>query len=110
MGGVSSPLTEEAVEAFCEAALDEIFEATVFFLSLPSSARFACRAAFEADTMANVGTISKVFWCLRTKKISAGHQGLSIGRIPGEGKKRRVERAHLYGQYSVADESSDLVK
>lgn len=51
MGGVSSPLTEEAVEALLEAALDPTLEATVFFLSLPSSARLACRAAFEADTM-----------------------------------------------------------
>ena len=51
MGGVSSPLTEDADEALFEAALDETFDATVFFLSLPSSARLACRAAFEADTI-----------------------------------------------------------
>lgn len=97
MGGVSSPLTEEAVEAFCEAALDEIFEATVFFLSLPSSARFACRAAFEADTMVNIGTISKVFLVPENKERC--QRGLSIERrIPSEDKKRPVKRAHLYGQ------------
>lgn len=57
MGGVSSPLTEEAVEALLEAALDPTLEATVFFLSLPSSARLACRAAFEADTISCVGLV-----------------------------------------------------
>lgn len=40
-GGVSSPLTEDAEDAFFEAALDESFDVAVFFLSFPSSARFA---------------------------------------------------------------------
>ena len=62
MGGVSSPLTDDAEEALLEAALEPTLEATVFFLSFPSSARLACRAAFEADTiLVFVATIENLY-------------------------------------------------
>ena len=50
-GGVSSPLTEDAEDPFCDAFLEASLEAGVFFLSVPASARFAWRAAFDAETM-----------------------------------------------------------
>ena len=37
----SSPLTDDAVEAFLDAARDDSFEAAVFLGSLPSAARLA---------------------------------------------------------------------
>lgn len=51
-GGVSSPLTDEAEEAFCEVAFEESLEVGVFFfVSVPASARLAWRAAFDAETI-----------------------------------------------------------
>ena len=59
MGGVSSPLTDEASEpaseTFFDAFLDAAFETTVFLGSFPSATRFAWRAAFEAETIFVVG-------------------------------------------------------
>jgi len=40
-------LTDEADDAF----LDATFEAAVFFGSFPEAARFASRAAFDAETI-----------------------------------------------------------
>ena len=52
MGGVSSPATEEAFELTADPAFEPILEATVFLgLSDPVAARFASRAALEADTI-----------------------------------------------------------
>jgi hypothetical protein len=56
MSSSPSPLTEEAFEAFLELALDpaweeESLDAAVFLGSLPEAARFASRAALEAETM-----------------------------------------------------------
>jgi hypothetical protein len=45
----SSPFTEDALEAAC----DDSFDVGVF-LTLPSAARFASRAALDAETMVGV--------------------------------------------------------
>jgi len=55
----TSPFTEEALEAFFEASVEfgsdlssldfRVFDG--FLGSLPSAARFACRAALDAETM-----------------------------------------------------------
>jgi hypothetical protein len=59
IGGPSSPLTEEAFEAFSDVLFDVAFEPAfanfevgVFLSPLASAAaaRFACRAAFDAET------------------------------------------------------------
>lgn len=61
MGGDSSPLTEEASEPTDDPTAEALLalEATVFFVSLPSAARFAWRAAFDAETMVGEGVAVK---------------------------------------------------
>jgi hypothetical protein len=51
-------LTDDALDAFLEFALDDSFEAAVF-LGLSLASRFAWRAAFDAETtmVADVGGV-----------------------------------------------------
>ena len=79
MGGVSSPFAEEASEPAVEAFLEAVLEASVFF---GAAARFASRAAFEADTMVRIA------WCSSAagnKDLGQlfSHKGLLVGVLAG---------------------------
>jgi hypothetical protein len=71
-------LTDDADDPAFEAALEETFEAAVFFFSVPVSARLAWRAAFEAETMVVCLMEEKEMKQRRKKKGDSGVKGLSI--------------------------------